>query len=82
MNKHVAGFVVDHKYFCAWFGLIVPWGLFFAWLLMLTIGLAHRHWWDAMPPAGYVFCMVVTAILMLLGGLGQVVKIIVTEMVK
>ncbi len=82
MNKHVAGLIVDHKYAAAWFGLIMPCGFFFAWMMMLLIGLAHRHWWVAVPPAGYVFCMTVTAILMILGGLGSAVKIIVTEMLR
>lgn len=73
---------MDHKYAAAWWGLVVPWGFFFAWMMMLIVGLAHRHWWAGMPPAGYVFCLSVTGLLMVLGGLGQAVKTTITEMLK
>lgn len=41
-----------------------------AWQFMLAVGVAHLHWWPAMPDIGYTTSLVVTFLLfsMITGG--------------
>ena len=49
--------------------MLIPYGLFLAWMFMLTTAVVHRHWWGEVPPTGFGVSLVLVMLSMIVGGI-------------